>query len=197
MRQLKFIFLLFLTFNICGTLRAQQTQDAVIRITPNEFERVYKVFFASQIDFKTRVTLTRLATGDLIVDETIIGNGFLKLYSLKDAPTGTYEWSITYGSNEYNQTFEVRTKSQLMKESIQVELDDLLNLSISIQPYNTKPVSIFFYNGSGDQLEYIFWEPKEGELEKVFHLSDYDAYDIKVEILQGGDVQYSNTFQMY
>lgn len=197
MSQLKIILFALVVFFLYAPVYSQNSEDAVIRITPNEFDRVYKVFFASERDYKTRITLTRIVSGNVLIDETMIGNGFMKLYSLKDAPTGTYRWTISYGNKEYTETFEVRSLNQLMKESISVNLDDLLNLTIEVQPYNTKPISIFFYNGSGEQLHYLFWEPKKGDLKKEFNLSDFDAYDIKVEILQDGDVQYSETFQTY
>jgi hypothetical protein len=53
------------------------------------------------------------------------------------------------------------------------------------------------YNGLGEQLKYIFWEPNEDDFKKVIHLSDLDAYDIKVEILQNGDVIFTETYSTY
>ena len=46
-------------------------------------------------------------------------------------------------------------------------------------------------------LEYVFWEPTSLELSKMLDLTKYDAYEVKLEILQRGDPAFSDTFILY
>lgn len=193
----------FFALFICGALIisfpsfGQTSDEAVIKITGNEFDRLYKVFFASEIEFRTEVKLIHNNTGDVVIQDVLKSKGFLKRYSLKELPLGSYTWQVKYGFEEYIEEMELKPLKQLIKESISVSMDDLLNLTIEVKPYNTKPISLFFYDGSGEQLKYVFWEPKEGEYSMTFNLSEFDAYDVKLEILQEGDVQFTEVYSTY
>lgn len=76
-------------------------------------------------------------------------------------------------------------------------MDDFYNLSIEVKPYNEMPLSVFLYNNSGKQLDHFFWELDRENRKKVVPLTKYEAYDVKVEVLQQGDVVASQVFKMY
>jgi hypothetical protein len=176
-----------------------QSSDAVIKITSDPITRDYKILFSSpENELPVTITLmNRNGSTAIFTDKMGVVKGFVKKYSLLDAPLGFYRWEVNYGTKTYAEEFEIVSEKRLIKESISAELDDLLNLSIKIEQYNKLPVSIFLYNGTGEQLEFIFWEPTFEERTKVINLSQFDAYEIKLEILQQGDLAFEAEYQIY
>lgn len=201
-RSMKNLFfrinLLFLMSLMSQSLLHAQTTDAMIKITADPISRDYKVLYSSAQDNRVTVQLKSVDGATTIFEENFgVVKSFVKKYSLLDAPLGKYQWEIRYGNKTYAEEFEIMSEKKLIKESISAEMDNLLNLKITVAAYNKLPLSIFLYDGSNSQLEFIFWEPTLTERTKVINLSQFDAYDIRLEILQQGDLAFEAKYQTY
>ncbi|MFZ9045890.1 MAG: hypothetical protein ACO2ZZ_08480 [Cyclobacteriaceae bacterium] len=187
---------LYLFFSTGNEVNAQYL-DAMIRISEDPIARDYKILFSSAEKLPVSVTLFSSEGSTILFsdDQGTIQN-FVKKYSLLDAPLGKYKWEIKYGNKSYSEEFEIMSEKRLIKESISAELDNLLNLRISVEKYNKLPVSIFLYEGK-KQLDFIFWEPTLDERIKIINLGNYDAYEIRLEILQKGDVAFEEQYRTY
>ncbi|MFT4737028.1 MAG: hypothetical protein ACI8QD_001082 [Cyclobacteriaceae bacterium] len=184
---------------LCGLMSTAigQNSDAMIKISGDPIKRDYRIIFSAKEAVKCEVTLESIDGNSIFQEDFGTVPAFVKKYSLTDAPLGVYVWEIKYGTKTYSEEFRIESEKKLIKESIKTEVDDLLNLKITVEPYNTLPLTIFLYNGSGDQLDFIFWETSIKEREKLINLSQYDAYDIRLEILQQGDVAHEEKYQTY
>lgn len=172
--------------------------DVKLKIIKDEENNIYKVFFASESDYDVTIKLIRTANGEILVDEKVSGKGFLKSYALKETLPGTYTWKISYGRYSYTEDIKIDAEPVSRKKNpIEVEFDELLNLNLQVEAKKQPPVSVFLYDGAGEQIAYIFWEPDEQNFRKSINFSTYDAYDIKVEILQNGDVIFTDTYSTY
>ncbi len=169
-------------------------QDPVIRITENQMDRDFKILYSAQEVYKVDIRLLS-STKDELMKESFNQKAFMKAYSLDKLKEGKYYWSISYDGNTYEEEFRIKSMKQLMKESISVNMTDL-NLDINVKDYNTKPMNIFLFDFSGDQIDYVFWEPTDSRSKKI-DLSRYDAYEIKLEIVQGGDLAFQEEFRLY
>ncbi len=192
--KLRTFILSFLT--LCYFISLAQ-DEAKIKITEDKFNKIYRVFFASENEYNVTLNLKSPFSNELIINESVSGKGFIKKYNLSELQPGTYTFVIKYAFEEFEQEIKVLSDSQLKKQNINVSIDDLLNLKITVINPETDPLNLLFYNSSGEQLDYIFWEPREGDLEKSYNLSQLDAYDIKVEILQNGNGIFSETYSTY
>jgi hypothetical protein len=188
--------LLFLLGLVTTTTLSAQDQT-VIRIMSDPIKRDYKVLFSAQEEMNVAIAL-RTASGELIMEERFNNSkAFMKAYSLDDARVGKYEWEVSYGDESFVESFTIEPLKKLVKESIAVAMDELLNLTIEVAPYNNHPLSIFFYKENGDQLDFVFWEPSGEERKKTINLSQFDAYEVKLEILQLGDPAISEVYALY
>lgn len=175
-----------------------QSTDAMIKITADPILRDYRILFSSTVQLPVTVTLVSSdGNRNLFSEDFGSVSSFVKKYSLGDAPLGKYQWEVKYGNKTYAEEFEIMSEKRLIKESISAELDDLLNLNITVEKYNNLPVSIFLFDGEGNQLEFMFWEPTLEERTKTISLTKFDAYDIRLEILQQGDVAFEAKYQTY
>lgn len=186
-----FIFTFF--FSITSYLYGQET---VVRITENPITREYKLLYSSPTEQDVIVNIYS-SSGTSAMEEKFFTKGFVKKYTLKESVLGKYYFEVKYGNENWRYDFEIMNEKKIMKESITTSLDDLLNLKIDVKPYNELPLSIFLYNLSGKQLDYIFWEPVRDSRQLVIPLSKYDAYDVRLEVLQQGDVIISQTIKLY
>jgi hypothetical protein len=171
-------------------------QETVIRVTENPLTREYKLLYTSPIEQEVIVSIFSF-TGAPAMEEKFNTKTFVKKYTLKESALGKYYFQVKYGNEIWKHDFEIMNEKKIMKESIAASLDDLLNLKIDVKPYNELPLSLFLYNISGKQLDHVFWEPTKESRQMVIPLTKYDAYDIKLEILQQGDVIISQTFKLY
>ena len=171
--------------------------SAIIKITADPIKREYKVLYSNTEAVPVTITLKGPAGNVIFEDKFGNAQAFAKVYSLVDAPLGIYKWEIKYGSKSYTEEIEIMSEKKLIKESISATLDDLLNLTISVEKYNKLPLSIFIYDGLGKQLEFIFWEPTVDNRNTTINLSQYDAYDFKLEVLQQGDQVLVQEFKTY
>ncbi|MDH5609241.1 MAG: hypothetical protein OEY56_07155 [Cyclobacteriaceae bacterium] len=186
----------FLCFFLGSHLLSAQSDDAMVRITANDINREYKVLFAAKSEFNVIITL--YSEGAVILEEKFPDSkAFVKAFSLKDAPYGRYEWRVSYGDKSFTQQFEIVSEKKLIKESISANLDEFLNLTISVKSYNKIPLSIFLYKDNGEQLDFIFWEPENDQFTKTIKLNEYNAYEIKLEILQKGDLMFSESYKLF
>lgn len=174
-----------------------QSQDASIRINENPLTKNYRIYYGNTETHNVKVSLLGNGNTELFSENFPNATSFVKNYSLSTLNAGKYTWQIQYGRKRYGHEFEILSEKKLLKEAITAEVDDLLNLIVSVKSYNIIPVNIFFYKADGEQIEYIFWEPTLDELSTTIHLSDYDAYEIRVELLQQGEPVFDETFNTY
>ena len=170
-------------------------QNPMVKISADEMKRIYKVMFVSEEKQDVKIELIS-ATNDVLMSEDISEQTFVKMYSLDKMSEGNYSWKVSYGNKSYAEDFAIRSIKKLMKESISVAQNNL-NLDINVKEFNTAPVNIFVYNSDGEQLDYMFWEPALASRTKKIDLTQYDGYEIKLEILQNGDVAYKDEFKLY
>ncbi|MFY0689495.1 MAG: hypothetical protein JXQ90_20160 [Cyclobacteriaceae bacterium] len=169
----------------------------MVKVLPDVLNREYKILLSSPLPINVQVKLIGPGN-EVLLDEEYVEKAFLKKYNLGEAARlGEYKFEINYDGEFLEYPFVVASTKRLLKESITASVDDLLNLKIHIKDYNKDPASIFLFGMGDKQLDYVFWEPTIEVREKVINLSKYDAYEIRLDILQKGDVVFSETFSMY
>ncbi len=185
------------SFLLLAVFLVSAQSNPSVRISADPIKRVYRIIYYSETAEDVTITLYSNTGAELLQEKFPSSKTFVKVYSLGNLDNGTYEWQVEYGNKTYSETFDIQPQKKLLKESITAEMDNLLNLTVSVKAYNKNPVSIFLYKGNGEQLDHIFWEPTNDERSMVIKLVDYDAYDIRLEILQMGEVVLDETFSTY
>ncbi len=171
------------------------SQSPIIKISKNEFERQHKILFSAQESYNIKVSLLGNDKSQLM-SEKFQQQQFVKAYDLGSLAEGNYFWEIAYGKEKHTEAFEIKSLKKLMKESISVVVEDY-QMDILVAEFNNLPMNIFLFNAYGDQIDYVFWEPSSDERQKRISLHSYDAYEIKVEILQNGDIAYKKEYALY
>jgi hypothetical protein len=196
MKNFKPILLLLMAMSLLfNTAMAQD--GPMIRVYNDDMKRQYKILFSAKEEHKVEIRLVNSQNQELFNDH-YIEKSFLKRYSLgQDLQVGSYRFLITFDGTVHEHAFEVMSPKKLRSESVKAEMDDLLNLTISVKAYNKDPLSIFLYKDNGEQLEYFFWEPDNDLRKKIFNLSKYDAYEVKLEVMQLGDPLLVKRFPLY
>ncbi|MDH5609079.1 MAG: hypothetical protein OEY56_06330 [Cyclobacteriaceae bacterium] len=189
MKNLFFVFIVFVA------IQAVAQDVPIVRITGDEVSREYKILYSSPKEYSVQISLINEAN-NVILDEKVDGKAFIKTYSLKSMAEGTYQWRLKYGRITYLEEFDLFSEKQLLKQSISVVVTDF-SMEINVKPYNKQPMNIFFYDKKGNQLDYQFWEPGEGNYTRLFDLTQFDTYEFKLEIVQAGTAIFSQAYQLY
>ncbi len=168
-----------------------------MRITEDPINREYRILFSAQDIYDVSIRLRSSSNEILFEEEFESSKAFLKAYSLADLRLGKYTWEVIYGSEVYEEEFQITSQKKSIEESFDVQMDELLTLKIDVEHYNDFPISIFLFDISGEQLDFIFWEPEKENSTKLIDLTKYDAYEVRLEIMQQGEVVVNETFSMY
>ncbi len=185
----------FLTIVLVTCSLLLSAQDAVVRVTADAIKRDYNILFSAPVTYEVEIALLS-TTNDVLMEETVRGKAFLKAYSLDKVGLGRFRWRVKYDDKVHYEDFEIKSLKKLMKESISVNREDF-KLDINVEDVNDKPMNIFLFNAFGDQIDYVFWEPTLANRTKKIDLSRYDAYEIKLKIVQNGDLAYQEEYKLY
>ncbi len=171
------------------------SQAQVVKVVENALDRKYQVLFSAPAEHNVKIQLLTVDKA-IIMEEDVTGKAFIKNYSLSTLNLGNYTWKVTYPGGEFKEDFEIKSIRALMKESISVALQNS-NLDINVKSFNKDPINIFLFNKSGTQLDHVFWQPDNISRSKKIDLTRYSSKEIKLEIVQNGDLAFKDEFKLY
>lgn len=197
-RSIALISLCILTFNVVG-------QETLVKVKERE-GLVYSVFFHADYEYDVSIKLLDKGGRSLISDK-VYSNGFDKPYNLRNLPAGTYKFQVKFSGEKFEQEISIGAREQevLSKERVAktkapkdktkrvkmkfpvVIAETAENVKIEVKDPGIESLGVFFYLNDSDEFEYFYWEPTELK-EQIYKLSQFDAANLRVEVVEDGKI---------
>lgn len=191
--------LLFCAVAICASIslfgQADKETSAIIRLYKNDLEKIYTVFFADTVERDVKIKLLD-KRGTVLLEQTQTGRGFSKRFSLADLKLAEYTFEVGITNYTFRETFELKSEKQIKEESIVLK-NEYPSLYINVSDYNMKPMNIFVYSTDEQLLKMFYWEPNENFPTKEIDISQFEGYEVRVQITQDGIDQLDQLVNLY
>ncbi len=180
-------------------------QDILVKVKERE-GLIYSVFFHADYEYDVSIKLLDKGGRSLITDK-VYSDGFDKPYNLRNLPAGVYKFQVKYSGEKFEQeisigareqevlskervakTKEPKDKVKRVKMKFPVIIDETEeNVKIAVKDPGIESLGVFFYLNDSDEFEYFYWEPTELK-EQIYKLSQFDATNLRVEVVEDGKI---------
>jgi hypothetical protein len=184
MKSLLYAILVLVTVRLSASDPEKQTRMPMIKVYKNDLEKVYTVFFADTLVRTVKVSLQD-KRGATLIEESFTAKGFSKPFGLTELKNGEYEFVISYDGTSVTEPIALRSEKEIMDASITLKRD-YPTLMVNVSSYNMNPMNIFIYDNYDKLLKMLYWEPNDRMMTKNIDMSQFDGYEIRVQIVQDG-----------
>ncbi|RED99449.1 hypothetical protein [Marinoscillum furvescens] len=184
---------------LCASLQlsaqSEKERSAIIRLYKDDIGKVYSVFFADTIEQTVDIKL-KDDRGTVLLEQSMTGRGFSKRFSLADLKLGEYTFEVSIPDYTFREKIELKSEKQIKEESITLQ-NDYPSLYINVAEYNMKPMNIFVYTTDEQLLKMFYWEPNPKMPSKKIDISQFEGYEVRVQITQDGIDQVDQLVNLY
>ncbi len=156
--------------------------SAKMRVYKNDLDKIYTVFFADTAKHDISVLL-KDSRGSVINEQSFSSTGFSKKYSLSELKNGEYSFVVTFEGVELTEPIRLKSEKEILAESIQLE-QNYPTLKIHIKLTDLSPINIHVYDMKDKLQKVFYWEPNENFLTKEIDISQFEGYELRVEVIQ-------------
>lgn len=164
-------------------LNASITDDVVVRIYKDDLKKVYSVFFSDSLEHKVIIDIKK--KGQRLQGDTVIGNGFMKHYGLAGLRNGTYKIEVRWDGNILTEEINLRSEKEVLEQSLSVG-GKYPSISVNASKYNMDPMNILIQNEEGMLLKMMYWEPHDDYMSREIDLTQFDGYEVQLQVVQEG-----------
>lgn len=172
-----------------------QSYTPKVKIYKNDLQKIYTVFFADTLERKVQIDLLD-SRGNVIMNETQVGKGFLKNFGLSSLSNGEYQFVINYGDGKITEKIELMSEKEVLARSVTIKVD-YPSLTINITKDDLSPINIFIYNKEDEVLKNYYWEPSENMLTKTMNISEFEIYEARIQVVQSGKEKLDQLIDLY
>ncbi|MAE86965.1 MAG: hypothetical protein CMB80_29790 [Flammeovirgaceae bacterium] len=177
------------------TANAQIDSSPVIRVYKNDLEKIYTVFFGDTLVREVSVVLED-KRGTNLIEETITGKGFSKPFGLSSLSLGDYTFVVKFDKEEYEFPITLKSEKEILEGSVTID-NNYPTLKVNVTKYNMVPTNIMVFNTKDDLLKIFYWEPTENMMTRDVDLSQFEGYEVRVQVEQNKEIKLEQLVTLY
>lgn len=161
---------------------AQDDSPAKLQVYQNDMDKIYTVFFADVISRTVSISIEN-GQGTALIQETITGKGFSKPFGLSSLPLGKYIFKIDVDKERYKFPIILKSREEVISESVTIKTN-YPTLTVHVTDDNLLPTNIMVFNMKDELLKLFHWKPTTDVMEKEIDLSQFEGYEVRVQVEQ-------------
>ena len=174
---------------------SQNDGSPIIRVYKNDLDKIYTVFFGDTVSREVTVVLEDKRGVDLI-EEKFVGKGFSKPFGLSSLSLGEYNFVVAYDGEEYEFPITLKSEKDIKKGNVTLEHGYPI-LKVNITKYNMVPTNIMIFNMKDELQKIFYWEPSETMMTREVNLSQFEGYEVRIQVEQNKEIMLEQLVNLY